>query len=196
MKRFRVLRASHSVPRIHEVFGCYVPIFVNWFGLLHKDRSDYQPYKRAWATVARAILYNPECNFIALSILDRGPTVPGGSQKLNYLDELPNLMLFGSSHGHIPIPLVRKDSCSMQHLPTRYYVACMGQHGFARSVVLEALRTDAFLSALADSPTWPREDLVFTGLAPGGRTGFQRMAAESKFCIVTARLARSAFPKP
>ena len=61
----------------------------------------------------------------------------------------------------------------MQHLPTRYYVACMGQHGFARSVVLEALQTDAFLSALADSPTWPREDLVFTGLAPGVVPGFR-----------------------
>ncbi|CAE7267430.1 ANKMY2, partial [Symbiodinium sp. CCMP2456] len=126
--------------RIHEVFGCHVPVFVNWFGLLHKDRSDYQPYKRAWATVARAILYNPECNFVALSILDRGPTLPQGSRKVNYLDEMPNLNLFGSSHGHIPIPLVRKASCSMQHRPTRYYIACMGQHGYARSVVLEALR--------------------------------------------------------
>lgn len=175
--------------RIHEVFGCRVPIFVNWYTLLHRDITNADHYIRAWGTVGVTMLYNPECSFVTLSVLDRGPKPPQEAKV-----EMPNLLVFGSSHGHVPIPLVRKASCPTLLLPLRYYIACMGQRGFARSVVLDALRTDAFLSALAaNNPAWPRENLVFTGVAPGGPAGFERMAAQSKFCIVTARFGRSAF---
>ncbi|CAE7035319.1 ANKMY2 [Symbiodinium sp. CCMP2592] len=176
--------------KIHQVFGCRVPIFVNWYALLHRDITNSDPYNRAWGTVGLTMLYNPECSFVTLSVLDRGPNPPQGGK----VDSMPNLLVFGSSHGHIPIPLVRKASRPTLLLPPRYYVTCLGRSGFARSVVLDALRTDAFRSALAaTNPAWPWENLVFTGLAPGGPAGFERMAAESKFCVVTARFGRSAF---
>eukprot|EP00439_Symbiodinium_sp_Y106_P040504 s1944_g4.t5 len=176
--------------RIHQVFGCRVPIFVNWYALLHRDITNSDPYNRAWGTVGLTMLYNPECSFVTLSVLDRGPNPPQGGK----VDSMPNLLVFGSSHGHIPIPLVRKASRPTLLLPPRYYIVCMGGSGFARSAVLEALSTDAFRSALAaTNPAWPRENLVFTGVAPGGPAGFERMAAESKFCVVTARFGRSAF---
>ena len=59
--------------RIHQVFGCRVPIFVNWYALLHRDITNSDPYNRAWGTVGLTMLYNPECSFVTLSVLDRGP---------------------------------------------------------------------------------------------------------------------------